>query len=50
MRWREAVKKDALKTPTGGTLTKTRELIALFDFGQVEANVNADSGIYGCKC
>ena len=50
MRWREAVKKDALKTPTGGTLTKTRELIALFDFGQVEANANAESGIYGCKC
>ena len=50
MRWREAVKKDALKTPTGGTLTKARELIALFDFGQVAANANAESGIYGCKC
>lgn len=50
MRWREAVKKNALKTPTGGTLTKARELIALFDFGQVAANANAESGIYGCKC
>ena len=50
LRWREAVKKDALKTPTGGTLTKARELIALFDFGQVAANANAESGIYGCKC
>jgi hypothetical protein len=36
----EAAKKDPLKTPTGGTLTKTRELIVLFDFGLVQANGN----------